>query len=144
MAAYAQSLHHIIFSTRRREETLVDKKKRKQLYKVFREVMESYDCTIYAINGTSDHTHFLIGIHPNESTISLISSLKSKSKKYIRQTGLFENFTDWETGFATFSCHHSQREKLIKQILRQDYIHKKETTEEEYHRIVRENGGELI
>lgn len=144
MAAYAQSLHHIIFSTRHRDRTLVDKKSRKLLYRAFEIALERYNCQVHVINGTEDHTHFVLSIHPSESIINVINTLKTSGRKFISKEQVFEDFKGWETGFAAFSCHKSQLNTLIKTVIRQEYIHKRESSVEEYERLLAENGGELI
>ncbi|MDA9773525.1 IS200/IS605 family transposase [Saprospiraceae bacterium] len=144
MAAYAQSLHHIIFSTRYREPSLTGKANRKDLYRSFEVVLERYNCEVFVINGTEDHTHFVLGVHPSESIINVINTLKSNGRKYIKQKGVFPDFNGWETGFATFSCHNSQIDSIVKSVIRQEYIHSKESSQEEYDRLLLENGVELI
>ncbi len=52
---------------------------------VFQRVLESNQSVLSSCEGSSDHLHLLVDLHPNNNISNLVSSLKSASSRIIRK-----------------------------------------------------------
>ncbi len=93
MSSYNQVLYQIIFSTKRREKTLI-KPQRDQLYGYIGGILKNKRCKPYIINGIEDHLHILVDIHPTIAIASLVKDIKISCSSMIKKNNLFPEFTN--------------------------------------------------
>ncbi len=85
-----------------------------------------------AINGTSNHIHFLIGMKPTCCLSDLVREIKKSSNIFINEKKFTPFNFQWQEGFGAFSYGHSQLRDVIQYIENQKEHHKKRTFKEEY------------
>lgn len=85
-----------------------------------------------AIYCMPDHCHILVGMHPSHSVSDLARMIKSNSSKWINAEKLTRPTFRWQEGYGAFSYAKSQKEQVIKYILKQPEHHKKKSFQEEY------------
>ena len=66
--SYTSSLYHVIFSTYRREPSIVNEY-REKLYGVMANIIMANNSRALIINGTPDHVHLLMFLNPSVSPI---------------------------------------------------------------------------
>ena len=79
------SIHlHVVFVTKYRREVLTEEMIH-DCKIIFQEILSNNNSQLIDCNGTSDHLHLLIDIHPNNNISNLIGSLKSSSSRILRK-----------------------------------------------------------
>ncbi len=137
MSSYTQILYQIIFSTKNRENVLIEKN-RAELFNYIWDVVKNKKSHLYRINGTDDHIHILTHLHPTVALADLIKDIKVSSSLMIKEKNLFPKFNGWQIGYGAFTYSIDAKEKLIQYIINQPEHHKKETFIEEFKRILEE------
>jgi len=139
MSTFTQIMYHIVFSTKNREKTLV-KEQRPELYKYMWGIIKQKQCHLYRLNGIEDHVHILTHLHPAESLSNLIKDIKVASSIFIKEQKLFKGFSGWQSGYAAFTLALSEKDSLIEYIKGQEEHHQNETFEDEYRRLLKDQG----
>ena len=85
-----------------------------------------------AINGTTNHIHFLIGMKPNCSLSDMIREVKKSSASFVKEKGFSPFQFRWQEGYGAFSYGHSQLNNVIAYINNQEDHHRKKSFREEY------------
>ena len=102
---YTQIYMHIVFAVSRREAMIADAWC-DELYRYLAGACQNRNHFVHAVNGTSDHIHLLVGMHPAESVSSLVKELKGQSSRWINEKFLHGKFR-WQSGYAAFSYNGS-------------------------------------
>ena len=142
MSTYTQILYHIVFSTKRREQTL-SAEKRIELFQYIWGILNNKKCHLYRINGVEDHLHIATHIHPTISVSSFIKDIKLASSTFIKSNRLFKTFNGWQDGYGAFTYSISEKDRLIEYIKNQEEHHKHYTFREEYIKLLKERGIEF-
>lgn len=127
MSTYTQILYQIVFSTKSREQTLINTG-REELYKYIWGILENKNCHLYRIGGVSDHIHIITHLHPSIALASLVKDIKLASTDAIKKQNLFPNFNGWQDGYGAFTYSFDAKEKLIEYVKIRKRIIKKQTT----------------
>lgn len=138
MSTHTQIMYHIVFGTKLRTPSLV-KKNRTVLFKYFWGVLKNKKCHLYRINGVEDHVHILTHIHPSVALSDLIKDLKLASSAFIKEKKLFPAFRGWQKGYAAFSHHYNDKDRLVNYIKDQENHHKYVTWPEELEALLKEH-----
>jgi REP element-mobilizing transposase RayT len=120
---------HIIFAVDQREG-LISYKWADELYRYIVGACQNRKHFVYAINGTIDHIHLLVGMHPSDSVSELVQSLKIQSSKWINDKFHHGAF-GWQSGFGAFSYSKSMIPAVQKYIESQREHHKRIRFEDE-------------
>lgn len=128
---YTQLFVHIIFSTQGREKNL-HQKFRDELFKYISGIISNKKQKPFAVNGTNNHIHILVGITPNISISDLVRDIKHSSTNFIKEKKFIKHQFHWQKGFGAFTYSKSQVDSVIDYIINQEEHHKKRTFEEEY------------
>lgn len=139
MSTFTQILYHIVFSTKHREPVLA-KDNRAALFKFIWSVIKNKNCHLYRINGVEDHLHIATHIHPSVSLANLIRDIKVSSALFIKEHGLFPDFSHWQKGYGAFTYSLSDKDKLISYIKNQEEHHNGITFVDEYKALLAEHG----
>lgn len=135
---YTQIYMHIIFAVSHREAMIADEW-RGDLHRYLAAACQHRNHFVHAINGTADHVHLLIGMHPAESVASLVKELKGQSSRWINQTFCRGNF-HWQSGYGAFSYSRSMIPAVKRYVDNQPEHHKKVSFSEELEDIFRKAG----
>lgn len=125
---------HVIFATKNRLE-LIPSKLEGDLYAYIGGIAKNRNSTTLKINGTEDHLHLLIKLHPDMALSVLIKELKSYSSGWMKKQGC--HTFSWQEGYGAFSCSTTHIKKLSAYIENQKKHHCAHTFEAELERLNR-------
>jgi REP element-mobilizing transposase RayT len=106
-------------------------------------IIKNKKSKLYQINGVEDHIHLLVDIHPSIAVSDFMRDLKAYSSSWINQSNAHPDFSGWADGYGCFTCSMHEKDRLINYIKGQKEHHKKESFEQEYRRLLIENGIEI-
>lgn len=136
--SYTQIYYHIIFSTKYRK-SVISIEHEEDLYKYIWGIIKNKKCTLYRINGMPDHLHIFTNLHPTIRLSDLVKDIKIASNLWMKQSGLFPNFEEWQEGYGAFTYSNKDKEMIINYIKNQKKHHLGEDFETEYRKILKEN-----
>lgn len=131
MSTYSQIYIQIIFAVKGRD-SLIHADWEEQLYKYITGIVQNKEQKMLAINGITNHIHFLIDMRPSCCLSDLVREIKKSTNVFINDNKLTKINFSWQTGFGAFSYSHSQLDSVIAYIMNQKEHHKKKTFKEEY------------
>lgn len=137
---YTQIYMHIVFAVARRE-ALIGDAWMDELYRYLAGACQNRHHFVHAINGTTDHVHLLIGMHPSESVATLVKELKGQSTRWINERFLHGTFS-WQSGYGAFSYSRSLVPAVKTYIDHQKEHHRRVTFADELADIFRKAGIE--
>lgn len=137
--SYVSSLYHIIIVTQRREKTIIEEKAKDLFYFIWG-IIKRRNCKLIRINGTSDHVHILLELHSTICLSDLVRDIKRGTTKWIKEKRVMPLFNGWGKEYAAFSCSFDAKESVKSYIINQQVHHRTESTENEYMRLLNENG----
>lgn len=142
MATYTQILYQIVFSTKDHLNTL-QKENREQLFRYIWRILKNKNCTLYQINGIENHLHIATHLHPSVALSSLVKDIKVSSSVWIKEQGIFPNFTAWQEGYGAFTYSVKEKPVLVNYIKNQESHHRVKTFREEFIELLTEHGVEF-
>ncbi|MDR1269735.1 MAG: IS200/IS605 family transposase [Planctomycetaceae bacterium] len=128
---FSQIYIQIVFAVKNRK-ALIDPSWKDELYKYITGIVRSKEQKMLAINGTSDHIHFLIGMRPSCCLSDLVREIKKSTDAFIKEKRFSSFPFQWQDGFGAFSYGHSAVSNVIQYIQQQQEHHRKKTFKEEY------------
>ena len=140
--SYTNLLYHIVFRTKHGKNTIPEQHE-KELYAYIMGIINNKKSKLYRIGGTENHIHLLVDIHPSFSVSDFMKELKEYSSKWLMQNHNFPNFEGWAISFAAFTYSLKDKQTIIDYIKNQKEHHKTISFEEEYRRILIENGIDI-
>lgn len=139
MSSYRQLFYHIVFHTKGAEKT-IDDVHCKELYNYIWGIVKNKNSKLYQINGIEDHIHMLVDIHPTIPVSDFVRDVKSYSSGWMKQSGNFLKFKGWADGYGVFSVSFIEKDMIIGYIKKQKEHHKSFSFEEEYRKLLLEQG----
>jgi REP element-mobilizing transposase RayT len=124
---------HIVFSTKDCQPLIIPEW-RDGLYAYISAIIKNLRGEPVLINGTSDHIHILCRLPKETDTATFLRNLKANSSKWTRQkhnSGFL-----WQEGYGAFSVGISNLESVKIYINTQEEHHRKESSLEEYNRLL--------
>ena len=128
---YSQIYIQVVFAVKNRN-ALIKPVWEEELFKYITGTIQNKGQKMLAINGTSNHIHFFIGMKPTCCLSDLIREVKKSSNTFINEKQFSPFKFQWQEGFGAFSYSHSQLTDVIKYLGKQKEHHKKKTFREEY------------
>ncbi len=128
---YSQISIQVVFAVKGREN-FITKNFRDELHKYIAGIINKKEQKALAINGWQDHVHAFFGMEPSMRISDLVSAIKANSSKWINERGFVKGKFQWQEGYAAFSYSKSQRDPVIKYIIKQEQHHNRKTFREEY------------
>ena len=122
--SFSHLLVHIIFSTKGRTNSIyVDLQN--ELYPYICGISKGEKSPIYQINGTEDHLHILVALHPTKSVSDYVKRVKTHSTKWVHEK--FPNLKSfaWQSGYASFSVSESSKKAVASYIATQKKHHQR-------------------
>lgn len=133
------SLYHIVFATKKREQTITPRN-REALYRYIWTIISGSNSVLYRIGGVSDHVHILLDLHPTVSLSTLVRDIKSRSSSWMKQSGLFVDFSGWASEYFAASVSYANKNGVIEYIKSQPQHHAKVQLDDELRRLVNDAG----
>ncbi|MGD9930468.1 MAG: IS200/IS605 family transposase [Mangrovibacterium sp.] len=128
---FSQIYIQVVFAVQNRN-ALINPGWEEELYKYITGITQNKGQKMLAINGTSNHIHFFIGMKPTCCLSDLVREIKKSSNTFIKEKRFTKHHFKWQEGFGAFSYGHSQLTDVIQYIDRQKDQHRKKTFKEEY------------
>ena len=142
MSSFKQIYYQIVFGTKYRKPTIAEEHC-EELYKYIWGILQNNNCKLYRINGVEDHIHIFCDLHPTVALADLIKDIKVASNLWMKESGKFPDFTEWQVGYGAFTYNIRERDIIINYVKKQKEHHKKETYYDEFKRLLIENGIEF-
>lgn len=117
-----KALFHIVFSTKYRRMTIVNKY-REDLYKIIWNDIVSHRCRLLRIGGVPDHIHMLVDLNPSISLSDFMRDIKADSSKWLRRDGRFPGFEGWAREYYAVSVSPDGADVVIGYIRGQQEHH---------------------
>ena len=133
---YTQINIHTVFSVKGRENILTQNF-RENLFKYISGILKNEKQFSLAVNGYLDHVHIFFEQNPTTALSDIIRIVKTNSSKWINKNRFVKGRFLWQEGYGAFSYSRSQRDGVIRYIVRQEEHHKKITFREEYMDLLR-------
>ncbi len=128
---FTQIYIQVVFAVKNRD-ALIHSTWKNELYKYITGIVQNKGQKMLAINGTSNHIHFLIGMKPACCLSDLVREIKKSSDTFIKEKNFTKYAFQWQEGFGAFSYSHSMLDNVIQYIQKQEEHHKNKTFREEY------------
>ena len=123
---YTSILYHLVFSTKGRVFVIPEPA---SLWAYVAGVAKSLHYQPFAIGGTGNHIHALVGVPPVVSAAEAVQKLKANSSRWLRENG---KWPGWQEGYGAFSVSASNIDAVRHYIQNQEAHHRGQTYEEEF------------
>lgn len=135
----SQVIVHVVFSTKHRTPWL-DEDLRKSLFAYISTVLKSDGHIPIIVGGHEDHVHILLGLARTVSIADMVKHIKVSSSVWLK--GQFENRKDfaWQLGYGAFGVAYGSMNSAIAYISNQEDRHRKLSFQEEFRKLMEENG----
>ena len=124
-SSFSSNFLHLVWSTKNREP-LISPIIEKKIYRLIQEEFESKGCRVLIINGTFDHVHCLIKLHPSRSESEVVQYAKGVSSRYINESDIIEERFGWQKGYYSVSVSPSLIKQTYRYIERQKVHHEQQ------------------
>jgi putative transposase len=128
---YSQVNIHCVFAVKGRAHILT-RDFRYDLHKYMSSILRNDEAYPLAVGGWTDHVHVFFELKPNTKISDLMRMLKASSSKWINENKFVKGKFQWQEGFGAFSYSRSQRDNVIRYIMKQEEHHGKKTFKDEY------------
>ena len=129
--SFTQLYIHYVFIVQERECALKPEIQ-ERFYPYLVSLIHQKKCVTIAINGTENHIHLLVKMHPDVSISELAKFAKANSSHWANEIRLFPHRFHWQEGYGAFSYSKSQIDNVVKYILNQKEHHQKKSFRQEY------------
>ena len=137
--SYVKLLYHIVIRTKASQPVL-SLEHSDDLYRYIWGIIKNKNSVLYRINGTEDHIHILLSLHPTHALSDFMRDIKAESSKMLKRTVGFERFSAWGEGYAALTYSLKDKDMIINYIKKQREHHKKQTFRDEYVTFLKEMG----
>lgn len=139
MGTYRQIFYQIVFGTKNRKATIA-REAEEELYKYIWSIIKNKKCTLFRINGIEDHIHLMSDLHPSLSLSNYVKDIKIASSIWMKESGKSPAFEGWQEGYGAFTYSVREKDMIINYIKNQKEHHKTENFQDEFRRLLKENG----
>jgi len=137
VGVFSQIYIQLVFGVKGRQ-SLINPQWEEELYKYITGIVQNKDQKMLAINGVSDHIHFLIGMRPSCRLSDLVREIKKASNGFINEKKFSRFKFSWQEGYGAFSYSHSSLDNVIAYIGNQKEHHRKKSFKEEYLKFLKD------
>lgn len=135
--SYTRILLHIVFATKYRKQTLLENNQ--NLFAYINGISKSKGVHLVEINGTRDHLHLLVDIHPQTVVANFLRDLKCSTSKWLKGSSDYPFFEGWADGYGAFSVSHYNKEVCRNYIRKQKEHHRKQNSKVEFIKLIKTN-----
>ena len=128
---YSQIYIQVVFAVQGRQNLLQPKHK-EELHKFIAGVVRNKNQKLIRINSVHDHVHILLSLKPDIALSDLVRDIKANSSRFMNKKGWVMGRFNWQEGFGAFSYSHSQLDRVINYINRQEEHHRQRSFKDEY------------
>jgi putative transposase len=128
---YIQIYIHIIFAVQGRQ-SLIPRERKDELFKYITGIVRNRGQKLIAVNGMADHVHLFVGMKPTIALSDFVRDIKAGSSGFVNEKRWLRGKFHWQEGFGAFSHSHSEIDRIVRYIQRQEEHHRKKTFRQEY------------
>jgi len=128
---FTQMYVQVVFAVKNRNAGLY-KANRSRIFEYISGIITNMGHKSIIVNGSINHVHILIGLHPSMSVAETVHGIKRNSTLFINRERLCPSKFEWQDGYGGFTYSKSQLDDVYKYIENQELHHKKITFREEY------------
>ena len=132
---YTFIFYYLVFSTKDRVFAIADPP---TLWAYVAGVAKSLHYQPFAIGGTGNHIHALVGVPPITSAAEAVQKLKANSSRWLRENG---EWPGWQEAYGAFSVSASNIDAVRHYIQNQAAHHGGQTYEEEFLSFLERSGA---
>ena len=114
---------------------------------VYRHIIENArarSIRVSAINGTADHIHLILRLHPVQNLAQVIHEIKGESSSWINSKKLTAEPFFWREKYTAITFSPSKNRMMRKILSGQDHYHNFTTYPEEVRKIVKDENYECL
>ncbi len=134
---YSQLNIHCVFTVKNRAK-VITKDFRDSLHSYIAAMLKNDGVFPLAVGGWLDHVHLFFEMPVTLCVSDQMRLVKASSAKWINENKLVKGKFRWQEGYGAFSYARSQRDTVIRYILRQEQHHQKKTFKDEYLELLNE------
>lgn len=138
---YSQLSVHAVFAVKNRENFIIHPW-RDELHKYIAGIIKAEQALPLAVGGWKDHVHIFFGMSVTTKISELVGKVKANSSRWVNEKKWIQGRFEWQSGYGVFSHSKSQRDSVIKYIMRQEEHHGEITFRQEYLKILHDFGVE--
>lgn len=127
----------VIFAVKYRQ-ALIRKEWSQQLFNVIASLFWEAGVSVLIVNGVSDHVHCLIRMSPTVALSDVMKIVKARSSKFVNDQKLTRIRFSWQVGYAAFSYHKDQVERVWRYVENQEAHHGSRSFPQEYRMLLDE------
>jgi putative transposase len=127
---YTQISIQAVFAVKGREN-IITSDWRNDLHSYISGILQK-EAKSLAVGGWKDHVHIFFALPTTLSISDLLQTVKANSSKWINEKKFVKGKFQWQESYGAFSYSKSQRDAVIKYIMKQEEHHQKKTFREEY------------
>ncbi len=86
-----------------------------------------------------DHINIFTDLHPTMSLSNLVKDVKVASNLWMKKSGLFPDFDEWQESYSAFTYSVREKDMIINYVKNQKIHHKTDSFEEEIRKLLKEN-----
>ncbi len=135
---YTRIYYHVVFSVKHRScKFSLDQLD--SVFEIMRLVFVNEDNLPIIVGGYTDHLHALISVKPKYALSDIISKVKSKSNKWLKDKKIVEDIFEWQVGYGAFTISHNDLDSVCQYIRNQKSHHETTDFKEEYRKMLRDS-----
>ena len=135
------ALYHIVINTHHRQKTICEAHC-EDMYRYIWKVIQNKGCYLCRIGGVENHIHILLDLNPTVALSDLVREVKQTSSEWAKICGHFPQWNGWGREYAAFSVSLEAKNGVIEYIKNQKTHHAYVSFEDEFKRILHEQGIE--
>ena len=129
--AYTKLIYHIVLRTYQGTAPIVEAYER-DLYMFIYGFSKNHNCVLYRINGTPDHVHLLVGLHPSIAIATFVHDLKIATNNFLTANReKFPSFVKWAEGYCALTYSEHDKPRVMQYIIDQKEHHRKISARDE-------------
>ena len=140
-STHVSLFYQLVFSTKNRTKSVLQPW-RDRLHAYLGGIVRSMGGMALEVGGTQDHVHMLVSLAATHTIATVLKGVKSSSSQWVHRHIGSRRF-DWQDGYGAFSVSRSQVETIRKYIRNQAEHHRHLTFQEEYVKMLSEEGIEF-
>lgn len=137
--SYTNLNYHVVFSTKNHAPFL-DESEMDRLFEYLGGIVNHTKAKLLLVGGMPDHVHLAVRLHPEQSIVEFVRTIKANSSKWAHE--MFSREFAWQEGYSAFSVSQSIVGKVIDYIRGQKEHHKKLTFKEELQSFLKKHNIE--
>ena len=142
MSTFRQIYYQIVFGTKDWKPTIPESSC-VELYRYIWGIIEQKNCHLYRVNGVEDHIHIFCDLHPTLALSDFVKTIKVSTSLWMKEVGKFPKFAGWQEGYGAFTYNIREKDMIINYVKNQKEHHQKESSKDEFRRLLIENGIEF-